>query len=134
MPLGQGPKGRGQYGERLVGRRKIRASAGYKNRTGTGTSESDSTNKAYVFRPGIVTPRVRKHNRFKVEFDKMDVNKLVIRKQGAADSASTLDSRQRRALARLGLASAGAYVAPTLLALRSAAVSAMPTVEIGVAA
>ncbi|MDH3228182.1 MAG: hypothetical protein OEN55_00140 [Alphaproteobacteria bacterium] len=33
---------------------------------------------------------------------------------------SVVDSRQRRALARLGLASAGAYVAPTLLALRSA--------------
>lgn len=64
----------------------------------------------------------------------MDVKKLVIQKQDAADAASTIDSRQRRALARLGLASAGAYVAPTLLALRSSAVSAMPVAEVGVAA
>jgi hypothetical protein len=61
----------------------------------------------------------------------MDVKKLVIGEKGAAGTASTIDSRQRRALARLGLASAGAYVAPTLLALRSTAVTA---VEIGVAA
>lgn len=31
----------------------------------------------------------------------------------------TLDVRQRRALARLGLGASAAYVAPTLLALRS---------------
>ena len=35
-----------------------------------------------------------------------------------ADGA--VDTRQRRALARLGLASVSAYAAPTLLALRSA--------------
>lgn len=61
----------------------------------------------------------------------MDVNNPVIGKKGTADMAGTIDSRQRRALARLGLASAGAYVAPTLLALRSTAVTA---VEIGIAA
>ena len=64
----------------------------------------------------------------------MDVKKLVFGKKSTAGAASTIDSRQRRALARLGLASAGAYVAPTLLALRSTAVTAMPAVEIGVAA
>ena len=64
----------------------------------------------------------------------MDVKKPVLRKKGTAKTAGTIDSRQRRALARLGLASAGAYVAPTLLALRSTALTAMPAVEIGVAA
>ena len=61
----------------------------------------------------------------------MDVKEPVIGKKGTAGTAGTIDSRQRRALARLGLASAGAYVAPTLLALRSTSVTA---VEIGVAA
>lgn len=55
----------------------------------------------------------------------MDVKKLVTNK---------IDSRQRRALARLGLVSAGAYVAPTLLALQSTVVTASPAAEIGVAA
>lgn len=64
----------------------------------------------------------------------MDVKKPVIGEKGAAGKASTIDSRQRRALARLGLASAGAYVAPTLLALRSTALTAMPAVEVGAAA
>lgn len=45
-----------------------------------------------------------------------------------------VDARQRRALARLGLASAGAYVAPTLLALRTAARTAALPVRIVVAA
>ncbi len=35
-------------------------------------------------------------------------------------AGGAVDTRQRRALARLGLASATAYAAPTLLALRSA--------------
>ncbi len=70
MPLGLGPKGSGRYGERPAGKREIRVLAGHKIGTGTGTSESDSTNKANVSSPGIATPRVRKHNRFKVEFDK----------------------------------------------------------------
>ena len=61
----------------------------------------------------------------------MDVKTPVIGKKGTVGKTGTIDSRQRRALARLGLASAGAYVAPTLLALRSTAVTA---VEIGVAA
>ena len=39
-------------------------------------------------------------------------------------AGNVVDSRQRRALARLGLAGASAYVAPTLLALRSAPRSA----------
>lgn len=64
----------------------------------------------------------------------MDVKKLVTNKKSAARKAGILDSKQRRALARLGLASVGAYVAPTLLALRSTAVASMPAVEIGVAA
>jgi hypothetical protein len=64
----------------------------------------------------------------------MDVKKLVISKKNKAGEAGIIDSRQRRALARLGLASAGAYVAPTLLSLRSAAVASMPAMEIGVAA
>ncbi len=34
--------------------------------------------------------------------------------------ARNVEARQRRALARLGLASVSAYAAPTLLALRSA--------------
>jgi hypothetical protein len=62
----------------------------------------------------------------------MDVKKLVINKNRAAGKAGMIDSRQRRALARLGLASAGAYVAPTLLALRATAIA--PAVEVGVAA
>jgi len=37
-----------------------------------------------------------------------------------ARAGGAVDTRQRRALARLGLASVSAYVAPTLLALRSA--------------
>ena len=64
----------------------------------------------------------------------MDVKKLVISKESTVAKADTIDSRQRRALARLGLVSAGAYVAPTLLALRAAAITSMPAVEIGVAA
>jgi len=64
----------------------------------------------------------------------MDVKKPVIQMKGTAKTAGTIDSRQRRALARLGLASAGAYVAPTLLALRATALTAMPAAEIGVAA
>ena len=63
----------------------------------------------------------------------MDVNKLVIGKRSKSGADSTIDARQRRALARLGLASAGAYVAPTLLSLRST-VMAMPAVESGIAA
>jgi hypothetical protein len=62
----------------------------------------------------------------------MDVKKLVINKNRAAGKAGMIDSSQRRALARLGLASAGAYVAPTLLALRATAIA--PAVEVGVAA
>jgi hypothetical protein len=61
----------------------------------------------------------------------MDVNKSVT---DTENPICVIDSRQRRALARLGMASPGAYVAPTLLVLRSAAAVAMPDVEAGAAA
>jgi hypothetical protein len=64
----------------------------------------------------------------------MDVKKLVIGKECTAGRTGTIDRGRRRALARLGLASAGAYVAPTLLALRATAVTSMPVVKIDVAA
>jgi hypothetical protein len=64
----------------------------------------------------------------------MDVNKLVTRKKDDAGSVGRIDARRRRALARLGMVSAGAYVTPTLLALQSTVVSASPAAEIGVAA
>jgi hypothetical protein len=57
-----------------------------------------------------------------VEF-KMDVKKQNITDNLPALAGGMLDSRQRRALARLGLAAAGAYAAPTLLALRCAVAS-----------
>lgn len=51
----------------------------------------------------------------------MDVKLKLHPKNGLPTRAGgAVDSRQRRALARLGLASASAYAAPTLLALRSA--------------
>jgi hypothetical protein len=64
----------------------------------------------------------------------MDVNNPVIREEGTAALAGTIGARQRRALARLGLAAAGAYVAPTLLTLRSTAAIAMPSADAGIAA
>jgi len=45
---------------------------------------------------------------------------IAVREAPEADAAS-LDARQRRALVRLGLAANAAYVAPTLLALRTVA-------------
>lgn len=45
---------------------------------------------------------------------------IAVRELPQADAAS-LDTRQRRALVRLGLAANAAYVAPTLLALRTVA-------------
>jgi hypothetical protein len=51
----------------------------------------------------------------------MDVKlKLQSRNSRPKRAGGGVDTRQRRALARLGLASASAYAAPTLLALRSA--------------
>ena len=51
----------------------------------------------------------------------MDVKlKLPSRAGLPARASGAVDTRQRRALARLGLAGVSAYVAPTLLALRSA--------------
>ena len=64
----------------------------------------------------------------------MDVKKPVLSNQSPVGKAGTIDRRQRRALARLGLTSAGAYVAPTLLALRAATVTSMPAPKIVVAA
>lgn len=65
----------------------------------------------------------------------MDVKELVIDTNIDTESAiDTIDSIQRRALARLGLSSPGPYVAPTLLVLRSSAAAAMPGVETGAAA
>ena len=64
----------------------------------------------------------------------MDVKKLVISKESPVGKTGRIDSRQRRALARLGLASAGAYVAPTLLALRAATGTSVPAPGIVVAA
>jgi hypothetical protein len=64
----------------------------------------------------------------------MDVKSTAIGKMGASVPARAIDARQRRALARLGLASAGAYVAPILLTLRSTAATAMPAADIGAAA
>lgn len=52
----------------------------------------------------------------------MDVNNLDTNRRG--EPAGIMDSRQRRALARLGLATAGAYMAPTLLSLRSSMLGA----------
>jgi len=57
----------------------------------------------------------------------MDVKKLANNKVDGAVKAGTIDRRQRRALARLGLTSAGAYVAPTLLALHAATESSKPS-------
>ena len=64
----------------------------------------------------------------------MDVTKSDISNKSAASKGGTMDGRRRRALARLGLVSAGAYVAPTLLALRSTAVAPLPVVAVGEAA
>jgi hypothetical protein len=63
----------------------------------------------------------------------MDVKDLVTQKRRKSVDKGTIGSRQRRALARLGLATAGAYVAPTLLALRSTAQAPLPA-EAGAAA
>lgn len=64
----------------------------------------------------------------------MDVKKLDTSKKSGAGPAGAIDGRRRRALARLGLATAGAYVTPTLLALQSAVTSGTPAAGIGVAA
>lgn len=50
----------------------------------------------------------------------MDAKKKVSGNRKAAAAGGAIGAKQRRALARLGLSSAGAYVAPTLLALRTA--------------
>lgn len=62
----------------------------------------------------------------------MDVTKSVTRKKNTAGKDGGINGKRRRALARLGLASAGAYVAPTLLALQSTA--AIPHIDVGIAA
>jgi len=49
----------------------------------------------------------------------MDVNVLTSSPDMPDIDAGMLDVRRRRALARLGLGASAAYVAPTLLALRS---------------
>ena len=64
----------------------------------------------------------------------MDVKKLVPGKSSPVGKAGTIDRRQRRALARLGLTSAGAYVAPTLLALRAATPPSLSAPKIVIAA
>ncbi len=51
----------------------------------------------------------------------MDVKTLVKSPVKPVVGAGTIDRKRRRALARLGLSSAGAYVAPTLLAFSPAA-------------
>lgn len=62
----------------------------------------------------------------------MDVTKSNTLKKKTAGKGGRIDGKQRRALARLGLASAGAYVAPTLLALQSTAMN--PKTGVGIAA
>lgn len=60
----------------------------------------------------------------------MDVKELVNQNK----PKGAIGNKQRRALARLGLATAGAYVAPTLLALRSTAQSRLASAKAGAAA
>ena len=50
----------------------------------------------------------------------MDVKKKKSGNREPAAAGGAVGTKQRRALARLGLSSAGAYIAPTLLALRTA--------------
>lgn len=64
----------------------------------------------------------------------MDVKKQVPGNPSSVGETRPIDRRQRRALARLGLTSAGAYVAPTLLALRAATPPSQSASKIVVAA
>jgi hypothetical protein len=64
----------------------------------------------------------------------MDVKKLDNSRKSGAGPAVEIDGRRRRALARLGLATPGAYVTPTLLSLQSTVISGLSGAEIGVAA
>lgn len=64
----------------------------------------------------------------------MDVKKLETSNKTGATPTGGIDSRQRRALARLGLATAGAYVTPTLLSLQSTAIGETTAGGVGVAA
>ena len=50
----------------------------------------------------------------------MDAKKKNSGNHEPAAAGGAVGTKQRRALARLGLSSAGAYVAPTLLSLRTA--------------
>lgn len=64
----------------------------------------------------------------------MDVKKPDSGKQPGISPVVGIDGRRRRALARLGLATPGAYVTPTLLTLQSTVISGPSAVETGVAA
>ena len=64
----------------------------------------------------------------------MDVKKLVTSKKSGTTPTGGIDGRRRRALARLGLATAGAYVTPTLLSLQSTAIGETTAGGMGVAA
>lgn len=64
----------------------------------------------------------------------MDVKDLGPSNKAKAGKINGVDRRRRRALARLGLASPGAYVAPTLLSLRSTVTAASNATEVGAAA
>lgn len=64
----------------------------------------------------------------------MDVKNLVPGSKAKAGKTNGIDRRRRRALARLGLASPGAYVAPTLLSLRSTVTATSNATEVDAAA
>ena len=64
----------------------------------------------------------------------MDVKELDTSKKTGTIPIGGIDGRRRRALARLGLATAGAYVTPTLLSLQSAAIAGTTAGGMGVAA
>lgn len=64
----------------------------------------------------------------------MDVKRQDNSKMPGASAAGEINGRRRRALARLGLATPGAYVTPTLLSLQSTVISGSPAAKIGAAA
>lgn len=64
----------------------------------------------------------------------MDVKKLDKSKKSGAGPLGAIDTRRRRALARLGLVTAGAYVTPTLLSLQSVELNGSSAAGIGAAA
>ncbi len=59
----------------------------------------------------------------------MNVQNPEIDPAGGVSETGAMDIRQRRALARLGLGSTVAYVAPTLLTLRTVAVQSRAAID-----